>query len=145
MEARHTLRSVVEKASGTAVRSRRASSLSALLTRKFVVPVLMLASVGALGSALPGARQAAAAHAPLPRAAAVAVCVHKLPWMYAHTNKLPWMYAATNKMPWMYAATNKLPWMYARTNKMPWMYASRAGHTTTPRAACAATTRRQLA
>jgi hypothetical protein len=133
METRPTLRSVVERASGTAVRYRRASSLSALLTRTIVIPALMLASVGVLGSALPGARQAA--HAPLPRTAAVTVCVHKLPWMYATMNKLPWMYATTNK----------LPWMYARTNKLPWMYAIRAGHTRTARAACAGTTRRQLA
>jgi hypothetical protein len=55
------------------------------------------------------------------------------------------MYATTNKLPWMYATTIKLPWMYATTIKLPWMYAIRAGNARTARAACAATTRRQLA
>jgi hypothetical protein len=127
-------------------RSRRASSLSARITRKFVVPAVMLASLGAITAASPGAPHPSAGHVRLPRAAALTVCVHnRLPWMYAGTNKLPWMYASTNQLPWMYAATNKLPWMYAATNKLPWMYAVRAGHPRIPRAACAATTRRQLA
>jgi hypothetical protein len=107
-------------------RSRRASSLSARITRKFVVPAVMLASLGAIAAASPGAPHPSAGHVRLPRAAALTVCVH-------------------NKLPWMYAATNKLPWMYAATNRLPWMYAVRAGHPRVPRAACAATTRRQLA
>jgi hypothetical protein len=144
MKCRRTLRSVVERAGGTTARSGRTWSLCGQLTRRLIVPAVVLASLAAAGAVLPGARHPAAAHASLPRASALTVCVHKLPWMYATTNKLPWMYATTNKLPWMYASTNKLPWMYAATNKLPWMYAVRAGHPRTPRAACAATTRRQL-
>ena len=65
-------------------RSRRASSLSARITRKFVVPAVMLASLGAIAAASPGAPHPSAGHVRLPRAAALTVCVHnKLPWMYA--------------------------------------------------------------